>query len=48
MIKKYNFIIEGKIIDVYAKSKTEAQEKAKKIYDEIRIEDRSHQKLHWA
>ncbi|MEI4771834.1 hypothetical protein WAX74_19720 [Psychrobacillus sp. FJAT-51614] len=48
MIKKYNFIIEGKIIDVYAKSKVEAKEKAKQIYDEISMEEKSPQELHRA
>ena len=35
MIKKYNFIIEGKIIDVYATSSEEAHEKAMNIFNEL-------------
>lgn len=35
MIKKYNFIMSGKIIDVYASSKAEAYKKAKKINFEM-------------
>ncbi|MFJ5772098.1 hypothetical protein [Psychrobacillus sp. NPDC093180] len=35
MIKKYNFIMNGKIIDVYASSKAEAYKKATMINFEM-------------
>lgn len=38
MLKHYNFIIEKKVIDVYAASRAEAYEKAKQIIDEIKHE----------
>ncbi|MER2263228.1 MAG: hypothetical protein ABS934_14575 [Psychrobacillus sp.] len=38
MIKTYNFIIEGKIIEVHATSKAEAQSKANHIYEELKSE----------
>ncbi|WP_186321462.1 hypothetical protein [Bacillus sp. FJAT-22090] len=39
MIKKYNFIMNGKIIDVYAASKAEAYKKAKTINIEMGKEE---------
>jgi hypothetical protein len=41
MIKKYNFIMDGKIIDVYASTKVEAYKKAKTIYYEMGKEESS-------
>ncbi|WP_263619340.1 hypothetical protein [Psychrobacillus faecigallinarum] len=38
MIKTYNFIIDGKIIEVHATSKTEAESKANHIYEELKTE----------
>ena len=38
MVKVYNFIFDGKIIEVKAKSKVEAEEMAKGIYEEIKEE----------
>ncbi|WP_342577401.1 hypothetical protein [Psychrobacillus sp. FSL K6-2843] len=38
MIKTYNFIIEGKIIEVHATSKIEAESKANHIYEELKTE----------
>lgn len=36
MVKVYNFIMEGKIIEVQAKTKVEAEKLAKGIYQEIK------------
>lgn len=36
MVKFYNFIMDGKIIEVQAKTKVEAEKIAKDIYHEIK------------
>ncbi|MFF2755692.1 hypothetical protein ACFVR1_18520 [Psychrobacillus sp. NPDC058041] len=41
MKKKYNFIMDGKIIDVYASSKVEAYKKAATINYEMSKEENS-------
>ncbi len=38
MVKIYNFIFDGKIIEVKAKTKVEAEKMAKGIYKEIKEE----------
>lgn len=38
VVKVYNFIMDGKIIEVQAKTKVEAEELAKGIYKEIKGE----------